>query len=302
MNKFVQWFQKIGQKVNNSKLGAFFKNWQDAGSVLPPAVKGVTESLLNKYTDAGATGRDVAINQMNRQNVVDQASLEVEGYKKAGLNPALMYGSGTSSAPSVSNTSAGGLQDLVSLFSLPYALRQMKAQIDATKASADNTRADTDLKRADTDLKRTQSRVYDLDRQFLENTLKDRVEQVSQNVHLTKEQIGEISDKRNLLKQQLETEKANTKNVEEHWFVEHWSAKLNQASAEQIAALLPYEIAFKKAATQAQRAAAAASFTHAAYEQGLIDAGFIDAQVQQALNSAKVNERLAEGSSNLLRN
>lgn len=88
----------------------------------------IVQSLVNKYTDAGTTGRDVALNDMNRQNVVDQASLEVEGYKKAGLNSALMYGSGTNSAPQSSGAPSGGsLQELVSLMALPAQIENMRA-------------------------------------------------------------------------------------------------------------------------------------------------------------------------------
>lgn len=144
MSKFTDWFRGLGQKINNTKLGAFFKNWQDSGKVLPPAVGGVAESLLNKYTDAGATGRDVAINNMNRQNIVDEASLEVEGYKKAGVNPALMYGSGTSSAPTVSNSSSGGLQDLVGLMALPAQLENLRTN---SRKQAEETRTEVERRK-----------------------------------------------------------------------------------------------------------------------------------------------------------
>lgn len=103
-------------------------------------------SMENQITQSGATGQQIALNEMQRQNVVDQASLEVEGYKKAGLNPALMYGSGTNTAPSAPAVSGQGLNmsELMSMMMLPRQMKMLDAQIKQTDAQTEKTITETE--------------------------------------------------------------------------------------------------------------------------------------------------------------
>lgn len=91
-------------------------------------------SFMNKYTDAGVSQRDVELNNMSMQNVEDNYQRQVFGMQKAGLNPAMMYSGGSSSAPSASNASSGAdFASLVNLALLPAQIENMKANTAKTR-------------------------------------------------------------------------------------------------------------------------------------------------------------------------
>lgn len=97
------------------------------------------------FTGSGLTQRDIDLNAMNMQNVEDQATAQVTGFSKAGVNPALMYGSGLGSAPTASSSgSVGNMSELLQALMLPAQLRALNAQTD-------NVRADTEKKRVETE-------------------------------------------------------------------------------------------------------------------------------------------------------
>lgn len=96
------------------------------------------------FTGSGLTARDVALNQMNMQNVEDQASAEVAGYKKAGVNSALMYSGGSNTAPSASSTGqTGNMSELLQALMIPAQLRMMKAQTENVRANTVKTEVET---------------------------------------------------------------------------------------------------------------------------------------------------------------
>ena len=121
-------------------------------------------SMGRSMTGSGLTGAQKQQNQFN----ADQAAITrqwqeymrgsnyqtaVEDMKKAGLNPAMMYGGTTSGAstPSGANASSGTVAgaDLSSLINMAMAGRQMKlldAQINNVKADTENKDADTEGK------------------------------------------------------------------------------------------------------------------------------------------------------------
>lgn len=91
-------------------------------------------SFMNKYTDAGVSQRDVELNEMSMQNVEDNYQRQVTGMQKAGLNPAMMYSGGSSSAPSASSASTGAdFASLVNLALLPAQIENMKANTAKTR-------------------------------------------------------------------------------------------------------------------------------------------------------------------------
>lgn len=112
-------------------------------SLLGTIGKGVN-ALITKWTDAGATGGEIERNAMQMQNAEDIYQRQVVGMQKAGLNPALMYGSGSGAgnAPGVNTAgSAPGINmsDLMQAF-------LMKKQGNLLDAQARNLDADTGLK------------------------------------------------------------------------------------------------------------------------------------------------------------
>lgn len=101
------------------------------------------------FTGSGLTDRDIALNQMNMQNVEDTAAKQVSGYQKAGVNSALMFNGGASNtAPQTSSTGGpGSLSDLMALkelLTLPKQLKMMDAQTRNIEADSEKKIADTE--------------------------------------------------------------------------------------------------------------------------------------------------------------
>lgn len=94
-------------------------------------------ALVAKWTDAAATPGEYERNAMQMQNQEDIYQRQVTGMQKAGVNPALMYGSGgAASAPSVNTQSAGAssMSELMQLYLLPAQKKLLEAQGDKTKS------------------------------------------------------------------------------------------------------------------------------------------------------------------------
>lgn len=98
------------------------------------------------FTGSGLTQRDILLNQMNMQNVEDTAQAQVEGYTKAGVNPALMFSGGASnSAPTTSATPTdGSMSEIMQAILLPMQMKMMEAQIGNVKANTAKTYSETE--------------------------------------------------------------------------------------------------------------------------------------------------------------
>lgn len=103
-------------------------------------------------------------NRYNASNVQSQAGREVQGYRAAGLNPALMLAGGTQAAPTVSQGNA----DMAQTFPMNVSDMLSLAQLKNIEAQTENTEADTEKKKAevpnvnaDTDLKVAQKLYND---------------------------------------------------------------------------------------------------------------------------------------------
>lgn len=97
------------------------------------------------FTGSGLTQRDIDLNAMNMQNVEDQASAQVAGYKKAGINTALMMSGGSNTAPSASSSGASGnMSELLQALMIPAQLRMLKAQTDNVRANTAKTQVETE--------------------------------------------------------------------------------------------------------------------------------------------------------------
>ena len=136
----------IGAVKDNTDLAGGFDN--------------VFGSLMNKYSGAGPTGAEIYQNEFNAaeaqktrnwQTTMSNTQYQrgVDDAKAAGINPALLYGSGQPSpTPSGATASAagyspGGLAELLQLMMLPAQIQNIKAQTEATKAGAALTRQKT---------------------------------------------------------------------------------------------------------------------------------------------------------------
>lgn len=146
-------FGILGQKDVNGESG--FSRFANS----------ITDGVSNwwkGFTGSGLTARDVALNQMNMQNVEDTASAQVEGYRKAGINTALMYGNGASnSAPQTSATpTSGSMSELMQAITLPMQLKMMKAQIG--NVNADTQKKIVDAEKSGTEIEQIKANIRSL--------------------------------------------------------------------------------------------------------------------------------------------
>lgn len=169
MNKFQKWLLSLVRKrmENNNEDGVFDKSlaamdeaygnldsssasaFSDFSDKVKSGWDNFTSGIRNwwkGFTGSGLTDRDIALNQMNMQNIEDTAAKQVAGYQKAGVNTALMYGAGgQQSAPQSSATGgSGSLSDLMAAIMLPKQMKMMDAQTRNINAQSEKTLADTE--------------------------------------------------------------------------------------------------------------------------------------------------------------
>lgn len=252
-------------------------------------------SFMNSLTGAGLTGQQVAQNEYQERLSNTAYQRSVADMQRAGLNPAMMYGSGSAaSSPSGASVSSPSLdfQSIISALTLPKQLEQMKASIELQRANAAAQHASKLNTDADTEIKRKQARSMDLDYKFAEDTYDARARGIENAANLSDEQIKNARETRNLLLRQIDTEIQKAASEQERKMLYYWQTQVEKANEHQITALTPLIMEYQKAQTFAQRAAGSASLVHAAHEQKIIDSGQIEKEVQ--LLSEQVRKTINE--------
>ncbi|AYQ58206.1 putative VP2 [Microviridae sp.] len=137
---FTRFVVALNNFFNPSHSWFDYSTWKDSN-------EGGLENLFKGVTQSGVTAQQAGLNEMQMQNQEDIYQRQVTGMQKAGLNPALMYNSGSSSAPSApSGTNMAGvsMSDLLQAMMIPTQIKMMKAQTENILASADQKRAQTE--------------------------------------------------------------------------------------------------------------------------------------------------------------
>lgn len=148
LGKFTAWFLR-NHGYKNIDSDALDKSvTQSIGNSATSLWDNFTNGISNwwkGFTGSGLTQRDIDLNAMNMQNVEDQASREVAGYQKAGVNPALMYSGGANTAPQASASgSVGNMSELLQAIMIPAQLRMLKAQTQNVQANTEKTKVETE--------------------------------------------------------------------------------------------------------------------------------------------------------------
>lgn len=142
-------------------------------------------SLVNKYAEAGITGQQAALNEMQLDNQRRQYAFQVQGMDEAGLNPALMYESGATTAPSAPAPTAGAsMSEIIQLMLADKQARLLKAQTD-------NTEADTDKKKAETE-------NMNLINKYYPDLTDSQIKKIMSDIGINDERIKEIQSQVNL--------------------------------------------------------------------------------------------------------
>lgn len=251
--------------------------------------------------------RNVAMMREQNQFNADQAQINrewnaqmdstkyqrtVADMQSAGVNPALaMDGGVTTQAASNSAASATATPqlDLSSVVQMAMQAKQLRIQEKMADADIRVKNAEADIKEADANVRGEYNQLM-LDGMKKANSLTDsQVDQIRHNISKLDEQVE-------LLKKQAATEDERKLLVAAQRSVQAAAERKTDQEIKNMVALLPFQQNLAAARTEAAKASAAAQFVHAAYEQGLIDTGFIEATVRQtnADASEKETRQLAE--------
>lgn len=209
---------------------------------------------------------------------------QVTDMQKAGINPALAMNGGvstqaTSNAMANASTQQSSIMPIQDFATLAMNLKNLKSQNE-------NIEADTRKKNAEAE-------AFEI-----ENTYRDQYEQLKikgqENANaLTEEQKKEVTkridkavEEINVLKQQAKTEEEKQRNYAAETL-------LKKANAAQVEALTPILVKLQEAQTEKEKAIAAQAFAQAAYQQGLIDSGYIKNLAEKEGFNAQQAEQIA---------
>lgn len=209
---------------------------------------------------------------------------QVADMQSAGINPALAMNGGvstqaTSNVTANASTQQAPMMSVVDLATTAANLKNMQAQKDLIDAQARLANAN----------------AFSVE---TENKYKDRLELAiaigqEESNNLTKAEIDEINQKINESKERIKLIIAQAKTEGERQNALKAQALVDEANAEQIKALTPVLVELKKAETNEAKARAAQAFAQAAYQQGLIDEGYVKALAEKEGFNAKQAEQIA---------
>ena len=222
-----------------------------------------TEEMMNKENAW-------SLNMWNKTNEYNDPSAQLERLKRAGLNP-LYYGLDGSSASAFQSAQAQSYER-ANIENRPNPI-EVASRTGLASAQARSLEKDLELKNAQIDKLREEETGLKLDNEFKDRTLSARAEGVELANNLTKEQISQVKQEIEESKKRVGKLIEETKSEVERQGLIVAQKTLAQAQEKEIVELLPLKKNLIEAQTQAQKAAASASYAHALYEKGLIDSG-----------------------------
>lgn len=234
-----------------------------------------------------------SLDQWNMTNEYNSPLEQRKRLESAGLNP-LFYGLDGTSANSFESAQPLGydrakleqmknpLQAGLEGMQLGKNLELVQKQIEKTAAEKNKIESETDSAK--------------LDNEFKKQTMQARVEGENLANTLTKAQIDKIDDERKQIVENIKKTIVETDNETLKGLLIKSETKVNDAKAKEIVTLLPLQENLIKAQTDSQRASAALSFAQAAIQQGLLDAGYVELQIDEIQARIKQSESSANAS------
>lgn len=271
----------------------FDQQYSDGKYSVDESVKNIFGNVIDKYAGTGLTDAEKEANAFSAEEAQksrdfqefmarNKYQMETQSMQEAGINPAMVYGGG-SLVPTASNgvaassvaPSSGNLFDLISTIArLPAELSQIKATTERVEAEKENIQQDT----------RNKEQTYDINEVL--NPLREEAQKLANN--LTRAQERQIYKSIDEASERIVKMKAEVKTEEERAALLLTERMLNDAKAQQIVEMLPYQKALVEAQTSQAKAQALLAATNAAYQQGLIDSGYLD-QMAQKMHAENVS-------------
>ena len=297
MAKF--WDTKFGsalKKAGNWTLGTLGELAVPALSSVADMAIGVLGSSWQKNTVndhmSGAEREAAAFNAQEAQKARDwnlqmdntKYQRQVADMQSAGINPALAMNGGvstqaTSNATASASTQQAPMMSVVDLATTAANLKNLEAQKNLIDAQARLANANAEGTEIANKYKDRLELAIAVGQENSANLTKTKIDEINQNIEESKARITKI-----IAEAKTEEEKQNALRAQ---------ALLDKANAEQIEALTPVLVELKKAETDEAKARAAEAFARAAYQQGLIDEGYVKAIARQAGANADEAEAIA---------
>lgn len=215
-----------------------------------------------------------SLDMWNKTNEYNSPTAQVQRMRDAGLNP-LYYG--------LDGSSANGLESAQALGYERASAKGMENPLQAglnAGISVKSLQKDIELKNAQIDKLNADSSGVKLDNEFKEKTMSARVEGEKLANEMSKEQIENVKKQREQIEADIKKKIAETESEQERKALIVAQTAVQKATEKQLVELLPLQKNLMEAQTEAQKAAAAASYANALYQNKLIDSGYIDEMVR----------------------
>ena len=249
------------------------------------------KGLVNNHM-SGAEREVAAFNAQEAQKARDwnlqmdntKYQRQVADMQSAGINPALAMNGGvstqaTSNATGNASTQMAPMMSVMDLATTAANLKNLQAQKDLTDAQARLANANALSVETENKYKDRLELAIAIGQEKA-NTLTDtQIAELNQKIAESKERVKKIIEEA-----KTEVEKQNALKAQ---------ALLDKANAAQIEALTPVLVQLKQAETNEAKARAAEAFARAAYQQELIDEGYVKAIARQAGANADEAEAVA---------
>lgn len=276
-------------KTNNGMWGAIIGTALSAVASIASAASNrrFQKKTMREQNEFNSNEAQVT-REWNEQMDNTKYQRQVADMQAAGVNPALAMSGGvttqaTSNAAASSGSGIPGGLDLSSVMQMALQMQQLKIQ----KKLAD---ADVRVKNADAEIKEKDSKVRDdynslmMEGMKISNNLNEsQIDQIRAN-------IGKIGEEIELLKKQAATEEERKLLTMAETSLRKAMERKTDQEIKNMVALLPFQQALMSAQTEQAKASAAAHFVHAAYEQGLIDSGYITELVQSVYSDRTLKD------------
>ena len=239
------------------------------------------QNIFNKYEAQRAR-------EWNQQMDSTKYQRTVADMQAAGVNPALaMQGGVTTQASSNATASAANVGPAQIDLSQ---VAQLAMQSQSLKIQDKLANAEIRLKNADAELKEKDAKVRDDYNNLMMEGMKISNNLNEAQINQVRANISKIGEEVELLRKQAATEEERRLLTAAETSLRKAMENKTDQEIKNMVALLPFQQALMSAQTESAKASAAAQFVHAAYEQGLIDSGYITAMVREQNASADEKE------------
>ncbi|QRV61812.1 DNA pilot protein [Microvirus sp.] len=238
------------------------------------------QNIFNKYEAQRAR-------EWNQQMDSTKYQRTVADMQAAGVNPALaMQGGVTTQASSNATASAANVGpaqvDLSQVAQLAMQSKQLQIQDKLANAEVRLKNADAELKEKDANVRDDYNNLMMEGMKISNNLNESQIDQIRANV-------GKIGEEVELLKKQAATEEERKLLTIAETSLRKAMERKTDQEIKNMVSLLPFQQSLMSAQTEQAKANAAAQFVHAAYEQGLIDSGYIYELTQNLYSSSLLN-------------